>query len=248
MQESLPQRIRAGCDRLGLAYDFDAELCHSAFVRVATPTRSCDFAASDLCHSAFVRVATMRPCATARHARFATAHSCGLRRIRNVKIVDLWAFATAHSCGLRQKASRSTSGTQSLPQRIRAGCDHSNAGARIIARLCHSAFVRVATRLPDGGRQKNELCHSAFVRVATQLFCSAVPMRPLCHSAFVRVATVYRVCCRYCAIFATAHSCGLRPYLASLFASKNSLFATAHSCGLRLRKSNAAHCEFAARR
>ena len=200
MQESLPQRIRAGCDRLGLAYDFDAELCHSAFVRVATPTRSCDFAASDLCHSAFVRVATMRPCATARHARFATAHSCGLRRIRNVKIVDLWAFATAHSCGLRQKASRSTSGTQSLPQRIRAGCDHSNAGARIIARLCHSAFVRVATGTCGFALCAGNLCHSAFVRVATKCPFNVAYICMLCHSAFVRVATVqveYIRLCRY---------------------------------------------------
>ena len=69
------------------------------------------------------------------------------------------------------------------------------------------------------------LCHSAFARVATyynQLYKSALI---LCHSAFARVATRQQ---------------GLK--------LPDSIFATAHSRGLRLRKSNAAHCEFAARR
>ncbi len=69
--------------------------------------------------------------------------------------------------------------------------------------------------------------------------------------------------------FATAHSCGLRPLQQTKKGEVKSLpqriragcdltatatvktvgtFASAHSCGLRLRKSNAAHCEFAARR
>lgn len=47
--------------------------------------------------------------------------------------------------------------------------------------------------------------------------------------------------------FATAHSRGLRRGIDGVNYNA-AIFATAHSCGLRLRKSNAAHCEFAARR
>ena len=54
---SLPQRIRAGCDLMLMPLAFADSLCHSAFVRVATP-----FGVS------FQRAQT-----------FATAHSRGLR-------------------------------------------------------------------------------------------------------------------------------------------------------------------------
>ena len=77
---SLPQRIRAGCDLMLMPLAFADSLCHSAFVRVATPfgvsfqraqtfatahsrglrrnklINACNFVT--LCHSAFVRVAT----------------------------------------------------------------------------------------------------------------------------------------------------------------------------------------------
>ena len=56
---SLPQRIRAGCDAAtffrGARWD---DLCHSAFVRVATQMRELTVPLLHLCHSAFVRVAT----------------------------------------------------------------------------------------------------------------------------------------------------------------------------------------------
>ena len=38
---SLPQRIRAGCDRGHEAYSCDIQLCHSAFARVATAEKQC---------------------------------------------------------------------------------------------------------------------------------------------------------------------------------------------------------------
>ena len=117
-----------------------------------------------------------------------------------------------------------------------------------MARLCLSAFARVATRIFSAGaascaslpqriragcdhpsqcnRHGNVfLCHSAFVRVATYSKTLGWMSIQLCHSAFVRAATCD------CALFVASF-----------------VFATAHSCGLRLRKSNAAHCEFAARR
>ncbi len=100
-------------------------------------------------------------------------------------------FATAHSCGLRLL-------------RIMV--------MRSIRLLCHSAFVRVATRrlnilavailfatahscglrlrtlYPEGFI--TTLCHSAFVRVATLAPYTAFESElNLCHSAFVRVAT-----------------------------------------------------------
>ena len=69
-----------------------------------------------------------------------------------------------------------------------------------MARLCHSAFVRVATITRIGINKHGELCHSAFVRVATQTFRLSAHIRGLCHSAFVRVATrlsrlELRMCC-----------------------------------------------------
>ena len=209
----LPQRIRAGCDWLKEYGTITAQLCHSAFVRVATvaphslsrlsifaTAHSCGLRPSRgallnliliLCHSAFVRVATE---AFDGHVRleilFATAHSCGLRRLRKHRLF-----------------------------------------ARKI--LCHSAFVRVATDRCMGAAAARILCHSAFVRVATRPFDKAYPRfaslpqriragcdlrlfrlprirLALCHSAFVRVATKVLKCCKKYCSFATAHSCGLR--------------------------------------
>ena len=146
---TLPQRIRAGCDeRLGLVYDFDA-----------------------LCHSAFVRVATAFTSATARHAFFATAHSCGLRPVPSVCVAIL----------------------SPLPQRIRAGCDT----AHMTYRQCTSALPQ---RIRAGCDEK------------------ITPTK------------------RNVAIFATAHSCGLRPFECTT-GRVSFRFATAHSCGLRRRLS-----------
>ena len=101
-------------------------LCHSAFVRVATDATMSYDTAPGLCHSAFVRVATQLSTIYTRHSVFATAHSCGLRR--QIISEALTYFA--------------------LPQRIRAGCDDRKEVDHSGNRLCHSAFVRVATALP----------------------------------------------------------------------------------------------------
>ena len=63
-------------------------------------------------------------------------------------------FATAHSRGLRLGSFR----LDIFPNR-----------------LCHSAFVRVATSISSAGAVSTGLCHSAFVRVATaEKQCSAL--------------------------------------------------------------------------
>ena len=176
---------------------------------------------------------------------FATAHSRGLRRRRGSPQAD---FATAHSRGLRRFKRLHEYQYMSL---------------------CHSAFARVATRQVPPPLLPAWFCHSAFVRVATP---STTAMRRtvhfatahscglrrirndkgrkdgnLCHSAFVRVATRLPTLFKCALLFATAHSCGLRQG-EEYKKMQAALFATAHSCGLRLRKSNATHCEFAARR
>ena len=98
-----------------------------------------------------------------------------------------------------------------LPQRIRAGCDDRHKAGKHVRALCHSAFVRVATRVFVAAVHGNALCHSAFVRVATATVgkplkiywtlpqriragCDAAGQvwiypNTLCHSAFARVAT-----------------------------------------------------------
>ena len=127
-----------------------------------------------------------------------------------------------------------------------------------MARLCHSAFARVATLRPFsaahggtifatahscglrrsstcGSLNAISLCHSAFVRVATQMRELTVPLLHLCHSAFVRVATQQEPEEYRQTHFATAHSCGLRLFECGRNCSKAG-FATAHSCGLRPEK------------
>ena len=78
------------------------------------------------------------------------------------------AFATAHSCGLRR------------------GCRESEQQARP---LCHSAFVRVATR-----REVLQQCLTQPLpqRIRAGCDCGVLAtsaLLSLCHSAFVRVAT-----------------------------------------------------------
>ena len=167
---SLPQRIRAGCDAAtffrGARWD---DLCHSAFVRVATQMRELTVPLLHLCHSAFVRVAThcyklckigqtlclsafarvaTHPSATdTATCFFASAHSRGLRHVRRRNSFLPVFFATAHSRGLRRLFIVCVVGiVLSLPQRIRAGCDVAVIVAHILRKvLCHSAFARVAT-------------------------------------------------------------------------------------------------------
>ena len=186
---TLPQRIRAGCDRDATLKDYFRQLCHSAFVRVAT----------------------------------VTSKQLPLRR----------SFATAHSCGLRRDIMSKQDELLTLPQRIRAGCDQRLNQRNICTlRLCHSAFVRVATPRVSGKHRRSAfatahscglrlghshpicgysiLCHSAFVRVATRLNQRNICTLRLCHSAFVRVATNSSKHILLTFGFATAHSCGLR--------------------------------------
>ena len=124
-----------------------------------------------------------------------------------------------------------------------------------MARLCLSAFARVATGFLRVYRQRRPLCHSAFVRVATLRTVFLQPLKifatahscglrrirlielnrhfSLCHSAFVRVATMNKKITTFEQFFATAHSCGLR-HSSSTMSALLFRFATAHSCGLRL--------------
>ncbi len=119
-------------------------------------------------------------------------------------------FATAHSCGLRPVFSYSALVANTLPQRIRAGCDvhpcmpkirRSSLPQRIRAGCDKSGVCR---------RVAVYLCHSAFVRVATDRSIRTDNHRPLpqriragCDSAAVGAAL-------FTGFFATAHSCGLR--------------------------------------
>ena len=145
-QTALPQRIRAGCDVAdGVPATFE-DLCHSAFVRVATPYTACSaasmccFATAHSCglrrkkytqsqyqlsfataHSCGLRLICARVVDNAAH--FATAHSCGLRPASAAAAFARLVFATAHSRGLRRQQVLRNVRTLSLPQRIRAGCD-----------------------------------------------------------------------------------------------------------------------------
>ena len=201
-------------------------LCHSAFVRVATDATMSYDTAPGLCHSAFVRVATQLSTIYTRHSVFATAHSCGLRR--QIISEALTYFA--------------------LPQRIRAGCDDRKEVDHSGNRLCHSAFVRVATMM--NYISMRDLCffataHSCGLRRGKRThICGkfTLPQRIRAGCDDFRLFVIVAV-----TSFATAHSCGLRRWSMRRCMSMCA-FATAHSCGLRLRKSNAAHCEFAARR
>ena len=103
-------------------------------------------------------------------------------------------FASAHSCGLRQNCWAVRERVHALPQRIRAGCD---AGAeRQLSRhvLCHSAFVRVATRA-DNPKILPILnfatAHSRGLRLCIAVLRGL--QHRLCHSAFARVATIQTV-------------------------------------------------------
>ena len=209
-------------------------LCHSAFARVATRQVPPPLLPAWFCHSAFVRVATPSTTAMRRTVHFATAHSCGLRRIRNDKgrkdgnlchsafvrvatrLPTLFKcallFATAHSCGLRRIGIKRQYYTYAVFATahscgLRHAIDTFFVSSDIFA-TAHSCGLR---RLPhtEYGRMRI-LCHSAFVRVATRCGLKKRGDADLCHSAFVRVATLLNQKKLWCGFFATAHSCGLR--------------------------------------
>ena len=160
-------------------------------MRVATFLNLSIYAITSLCHSAFVRVATVYLDILLCCAYFATAHSCGLRL--------LVLFALVHRASLPQriragcdedKIQASWIKGASLPQRIRAGCDKARLFPPFISfSLCHSAFVRVATRISF-----RRCCPMPSLPQRIRAGCdfhaqSRIHALALCHSAFVRVAT-----------------------------------------------------------
>ena len=121
-------------------------------------------------------------------------------------------FATAHSCGLRLVGVIWRFFKCALPQRIRAGCDCGRQVKAWAKLLCHSAFVRVATRVTVLHRKAGffatahscglrrdttaslqifglfATAHSCGLRLVRQVCKDYIAV--LCHSAFVRVATI----------------------------------------------------------
>ena len=247
-------------------------LCHSAFARVATACRGilrcCAWTLPQRiragCDSAAVGAALFT-------SFFATAHSRGLRRCWKPSLTATRFFATAHSRGLRRCWKPSLTATRFFATAHSRGLRRSK--TKSSTTLCcfataHSRGLRPSWR--NNPIPSRLLCHSAFARVATVVYCVCCRYCAIfatAHSRGLRLACEYRFVPDLG--FATAHSRGLRlscmpvckqelPLCHSAFARVATLaqarinnsffFATAHSRGLRLRKSNAAHCEFAARR
>ena len=168
---SLPQRIRAGCDTEGdtdKAEYLHFATAHSCGLRRAKAKHT--KATHGLCHSAFVRVATRvrtskcgRTCrslpqriragcdsaalkADLKQSVFATAHSCGLRPHSIQRVRDIYTFATAHSCGLRRAKGRHHKCRTDFATAHSCGLRRNSFLVCLLrSRLCHSAFVRVAT-------------------------------------------------------------------------------------------------------
>ena len=165
-----------------------------------------------LCHSAFVRVATFQ-------------------RVHVADNVDSLPQRIRAGCDCPTRKQRIQ--RTSLPQRIRAGCDYICMVFQQCTLLCHSAFVRVATRSRLNPPLNSPLCHSAFVRVATLRQSARSGSIDLCHSAFVRVATTELGYIK--ANTDLCHSAFVRVATED-DKNKNAVghFATAHSCGLRL--------------
>ena len=243
---------------LGLYRNAENELCHSAFVRVATP-----------------RYLRKNPQIRSLPQRIRAG--CDFKLPLTYPLQQTLPQRIRAGCDalrIRQFLPQTA-----LPQRIRAGCDGKPENQNRSRALCHSAFVRVATlprrwsRCQDsfatahscGLRPKRcinsfpamPLCHSAFVRVATKLRKAKNIEFDLCHSAFVRVATRHLQAPPRHSVFATAHSCGLRHANSEKFIAiihlchsafvrvatwricrgfHRGAFATAHSCGLRRDK------------
>ena len=134
-------------------------------------------------------------------------------------------FATAHSCGLRHSRKQSTA--VSKPFATAHSC-----GLRRYLVLRTGQILSLPQRIRAGCDRKDYIYYGTYgslpQRIRAGCDIDDVKLgawKHLCHSAFVRVATIF--------------------YVINIIMC---FFATAHSCGLRLRKSNAAHCEFAARR
>ena len=203
-------------------------------MRVATFPPVCYSCRSKLCHSAFVRVATLQATPHTRisvtlpqriragcdgtlpaalEAKYQLCHSAFVRvatrewrHFLKLRTLCHSAFVRVATPNMPQKPIWDIA----LPQRIRAGCD------RYLTWI-----VRIAPNLPQRIRAG---CDPSAVNV--------LQVSSLCHSAFVRVATFQPAAKVLTVIFATAHSCGLRPCSLSV-PCVVAFFATAHSCGLR---------------
>ena len=152
----LPQRIRAGCDRLSSSTSMRVTIFATAHSR------------------------GLRPPPANRKNRiihFATAHSCGLRRFqRCTRSVALVTLPQRIRAGCDPPAVSLSNASETLPQRIRAGCD---CQAVRPCRKDTSLPQRIRAGCDDyercGRCYEGNLCHSAFARVATaEKQCSAL--------------------------------------------------------------------------
>ena len=124
-----------------------ARFCLSAFVRVATLVVFAREPMIDLCHSAFVRVATQlficKGCKLEPLPQRIRA-GCDFSSLQNR--ISLSTLPQRIRAGCDPAIRLVLSALTPLPQRIRAGCDLLLDRCARSLHLCHSAFVRVATR------------------------------------------------------------------------------------------------------
>ena len=166
-----------------------SNLCHSAFARVATVNSGTRCVDLNLCHSAFARVATQLD--ERKRNNYALCHS---------------AFARVATIVHTNKTCNDT-----LPQRIRAGCDQ-NPRNRNLTRpafaTAHSRGLRRDFYASANNADSFATAHSRGLRPSVMYYCN-LPYG-ICHSAFARVATPKSELLIILARFATAHSRGLR--------------------------------------
>ena len=137
---------------------------------------------------------------------------------------------------------------ETLPQRIRAGCDIASSpltSRDAVFATAHSRGLRPVQTEFGLNYVNFATAHSRGLRPAVLARCRCCRSLPQRIRAGCDLTTSGQYSKRL--RFATAHSRGLRLCRCKTLAL-SCFFATAHSRGLRLRKSNAAHCEFAARR
>ena len=146
---------------------------------------------------------------------FASAHSRGLRLKTVYLSTTTLYFASAHSRGLRLDVDSACIGGQSLPQRIRAGCDLTAANGTTL-------FLSLPQRIRAGcdARTKKRETQSAALPQRIRAGCDAtkatrVLKSLLCLSAFARVATAekqcsaLRICCEKVDSFSSVGESGL---------------------------------------
>ncbi len=213
------------------------DLCHSAFVRVATLTQNTFWRISIFAtaHSRGLRLDSYGiPVAS---LFFATAHSRGLRRRTCRSAVRVEPFATAHSCGLRPSfssfapSSASFATAHSRGLRLHpsatdtATCFFATAHSRGL-RLFAPAAAHFPATLPQRIRAG---CDHGFSQHTASIVTLPQRIRAGCDRAKAAAALADR-------IFATAHSRGLRRF-GFCPCRRAERFASAHSRGLRRSRS-----------